>query len=95
MEMTRHWSEHKNAREKMLESDLGVGDTSFIKDESAHLDYVEQIQDICHLDTILALRAYMVIECSLSFQLSSSNPIQGDFIQMVVPQLRGNAQDWR
>ena len=60
----------------MLEWDLGVGDVSFIKDESAQLDYVQKIQDNCHLGAASALKGCVVIECfSPSLQLSSSNSI--------------------
>lgn len=79
----------------MLEWDLGVGDASYVKDESTHLDSVLNTPEICHLDPISALKAYLVIECFVSFQLSSSNSIRGALIQMAVPQLRENARDWR
>lgn len=72
----------------MLEWDLGVEDASFIKDESAHLDYVENIPYIGHLGAISALKASMVIECFVSIQLSSSNSIRGALIQIAIPQLR-------
>ena len=51
----------------MLEWDLGVRSVPFVKDESTHLDYLHKIRDNCHLGTILALKTFMVIECSLSF----------------------------
>lgn len=79
----------------MQQWDLGVGDASIVKDESAHLDYVQQTPEICHLGSISALKGYMVIECFLSFQLSGSNSIRGALIQMAIRQLCEIAWDWR
>ena len=58
------------------------------EDESTHLDYVQQTPEICHLGSISPLKAYMIFECILSFQLSSSNSIRSALIQMAIPQVR-------
>ena len=61
----------KHNNNSTLKRGLGVGNVSFIKDKSTHLDYVQPIPDVTYLGAMSALKPRLVVEYfALSFQLS-------------------------